>query len=206
MVASDPSRSGAHLQLVGSSGGPWSRPHRIAPDPPAQRCPRSDPLTDESRSLHVAVLIPAARSEPSAFTGSARSSARMAPRTGLASPPGAGVPALKPTRILSLPVTSTVVSTRSSSSGESAKGFSTKTAFRPRGPRQVSSACELCRVTMKTASSEGSSITASASVPDAANPNLRCGVDRRERSASWRLVPVPPLGAWPDAEANIDDA
>ena len=71
---------------------------------------------------------------------------------------------LKPTITLSFPVASTVARIRSNSSGLRANGFSTKTALPASRARQVKSACALCRVTMNTASIEGSSRRAFVSV------------------------------------------
>jgi hypothetical protein len=60
-----------------------------------------------------------------------------------------------------------------SSASLRARGFSTKTAFPASSALRVSSACELCLVTTKTASIVGSASTVSTLVDAAAKPNLR---------------------------------
>ena len=73
----------------------------------------------------------------------------------------------------SLPVFAMTSMTRSSSLSVSASGFSTNTAFPVSSARQTRSACVWCRVTMKMASSDSSSSTASAVVDAVVNPNRR---------------------------------
>ena len=99
---------------------------------------------------------------------------------------------LNPTMTRSLPVASTVARMRSSSSDVSASGFSTNTAFPASSARHVSSAWELCRVTMNTASIVGSSKTASGSVPACPKPNLRCALTADKRAAGGHVGELDP--------------